>query len=263
MATYQTARQKLINRKTVLKRRVYNYYAWEFQREFNFDPDVSYEQRKDLLAQLCVRAASKVQAYCKSQGYNGWLYTTEEVRNRWALGFTSKGKKFRQRLYSVSALEVVMETKPSFVMIAGAAIGEPAWMESLANRWNWLRNHSKSQDRTQGRTRSHGQGQTGDWRQYHWWSGYTHPPSPPNPPPQSRENNWAYRGEAAIDSTGNWYDILAVDKSARGRTVRLAYRDRMRQVHTDVGGDKDEASRVNAAYRVYEKIFGKVKVDSV
>ena len=94
MAKYQSARQKLINREIVLKRKLYSLYGYEFQERFHLEL-MPIETKKNLLAQLCVRAASKVQEHCQLSGYNGWLYTTEEVRRRWALSFTSKGKKFQ------------------------------------------------------------------------------------------------------------------------------------------------------------------------
>ncbi|MBN1283183.1 MAG: DnaJ domain-containing protein [Proteobacteria bacterium] len=45
-----------------------------------------------------------------------------------------------------------------------------------------------------------------------------------------------------------YYEILQVAPEASADVISAAYRARMKQCHPDVGGDPDEASRVNEAY---------------
>jgi len=55
-------------------------------------------------------------------------------------------------------------------------------------------------------------------------------------------------GRTAGPSVAESYRILGVDEGADEEAVRRAYRERVKEVHPDRGGDEDEFKRVTAAY---------------
>ncbi|MGM0604531.1 MAG: J domain-containing protein [Halobacteriota archaeon] len=50
------------------------------------------------------------------------------------------------------------------------------------------------------------------------------------------------------DPVGEAYDVLGVDRNADERTIKRAYRDRVKEVHPDQGGSRAEFKTVREAY---------------
>jgi hypothetical protein len=58
-------------------------------------------------------------------------------------------------------------------------------------------------------------------------------------------------GEALPDqATGGAFDILGLDPSASTDEIRAAYREQVKEVHPDHGGDRESFERVREAYTV-------------
>lgn len=60
----------------------------------------------------------------------------------------------------------------------------------------------------------------------------------------------AFRGFAALPTGGApaWWEVLEVSRTATRSEVEAAYRQQVRQLHPDAGGDQDQFLMVKAAY---------------
>lgn len=221
------------------------------------------------LESLSIKAASETQIYVKQQGLNGYLYDTERVRQNLVGGFSSKGKKFRSRLYRLTALEIGVELfsnnihdlKNLFNLIFGAAYKNQSCISRLAHILNWNRKFYPSATSDSG-TRS----TPFSTKSKFAGSRYEKKPEPPKPPIlyTRRLNEWAYKkakvSTRLIPLTETWDEILNVEPTALWKEIRTAAKKLAMVHHSDIGSewaDDFVMQRILAAYDVAKKIYNR------
>lgn len=223
------------------------------------------------LASLIIKAVRETQLYVKQRGFNGYLYTTERVRQNLVGGFSSKGKQFQYRLYRLTALEIgimlfdVYRSKHSlrhqFNLIFGAANKDQNCIKRLARLLNWERKFSPGPT-------SNSSSRSTPFPPKSKFAGarYERPPNKPKPPKPKppivytrRLNEWAYKeakvSTQLIPSTETWNEILNVEPTVVWKEVKTAMRELAFAHHSDKGGSEFTMQRILAAYDVAKKIF--------
>lgn len=70
----------------------------------------------------------------------------------------------------------------------------------------------------------------------------------------TKKQNKGYQGADTKTSSGKEYwEVLGVGKDATPEEIKKAYKQKMRENHPDLGGDKEASQKINEAYDVFEK----------
>lgn len=263
MISYQTARAKMIREEKKFREQLEH-----TTNELNSLMGIS-ELGPSELASLIIKAVRETQLYVKQQGFNGYLYDTERVRQNLVDGFSSKGKQFQNRLYRLTALEIGVELLDSpinthrrrylYNLVFGAAHNDQGCINELAHLLNWERNFSprSTRDRSSRSTPS-------SYKSKFAGARYERPPDKPKPPKPPvvytrRLNEWAYK-EAKVSTqliplTETWNEILNIEPTALWYEIKAAVRKLAVAHHSDKGGSEVAIQRILAAYDVAKKIY--------
>lgn len=223
-----------------------------------------------------LKAAQNAKRYASEQGYNGWLYKTEQLRKQYApniqVNIAAGDLEFASAIYRVAALEIALEMKhsdPSQV-IYWAALNDFTAVASWAELCGFMRVYESEEEKfrrereetrrrwAEQESQHSGPGETySEW----FWRNFHSEGSVPfgSSSVTGRENEWAYNKETAVPAGVSWYEVLEVDKSSSLAEVKAAYRKMSLKVHPDVIGDqivKFKFETVAAAWRVAQKVLG-------
>jgi hypothetical protein len=145
--TYQQARTLLQARQKQLERKLKHAFDFSSAKETNE------------FMQLVLKAAGNAQRRARTRGFDGWLYKTTEVQLKYIEGFYSKGKTFTARIYTIAALELVIDlsvtgvSEEVFALIENAAGdnvtvdyagGTSIYADKLSRLLNWERKYDKA-----------------------------------------------------------------------------------------------------------------------
>lgn len=225
------------------------------------------EMTAEFINYVILPAVQAAKDYAKSEGYDGYLNDIEYVQRKYARGFYSKGKKFASRIYRISAMRCVlifcsvkpyMTTSEVFIELQKLAYKgvEYDGVKSFAKAIGFMTEHYSSEARRKEEERQRNERRREEERKRAredasgFW-GYRYR--------TTRENNWAYRGEAALTETENWFDVLEVDKSSDRPTIKKAFLTLSKKYHPDTSElPEKEATmwfqKINAAFRVAQKL---------